>query len=165
MKSAFPQRGGAETRQLVLFEMVRARAALLAAIQGLSPATAHEPIDGRWSVREVVLHLVTRDQARLNELAGILRGATPSWKGVDDATMARINAEMMEPLLQHDWDEALRLLHRTRQQLMEAIETLPEESEALWAESHGFGWMLRALPPHDRHHAEIIKRWRSTRGA
>ena len=163
---SFPQRAGASARQIVLFEMVRARAAFQAAIQGLSPGAANQPVEGRgWSAREVVLHLVTRDQARLRELEAILRGATPSWKGIEDPAMARINAEMMEPLLQHDWEEALRLLHHTRQQLLEAVETVPEEPDEVWTESHGFGWMLRALPPHDRHHAEIIKRWRTTRGA
>jgi len=162
---AFAQRASASERQIVLFEMMRHRAAFLAAIQGLPPAAANEAPGGGWSVREIVLHLVTRDQARLRELESVLRGAVPSWKGVDDTTMARINADLMKPLLHHDWEESLRLLHRTRQQLLEAVETVPEEPEVVWTESHGFGWMLRALPPHDRHHAEAIKRWRATRGA
>ena len=162
---AFAQRASASERQIVLFEMMRHRAAFLAAIQGLPPAAANEAPGGGWSVREIVLHLVTRDQARLRELESVLRGAVPSWKGVDDKAMARINADLMKPLLHHDWEESLRLLHRTRQQLLEAVETVPEEPEVVWTESHGFGWMLRALPPHDRHHAEAIKRWRATRGA
>ena len=162
---AFAQRASASERQIVLFEMMRARAAFQGAIQGLPPAAANEAPGGGWSVREIVLHLVTRDQARLRELESVLRGAVPSWKGVDDTTMARINADLMKPLLHHDWEESLRLLHRTRQQLLEAVETVPEEPEVVWTESHGFGWMLRALPPHDRHHAEAIKRWRATRGA
>ncbi len=163
---AFPQRAGASPKQLVMFELVRARAALLAAVQGLSPANANQPLgDGKWSVRETVLHLVTRDQARLREMEVALRGGHPSWQGVSDPEMDRINAQLLEPLRPLDWEEALRLLHRTRQQLMEEVESVPEEPAEAWAPEHPFGWMLHALPPHDRHHADIIKRWRAEHGA
>lgn len=160
----FPQRANASSKQIVLFELVRARAAVLSAVQGLSGAATSEPLTaGKWSAREMLLHLVTRDQARLREMEAALRGVTPSWKGADDDRMHAINAELLEPLRRLDWDETLRLLHRTRQELMEAVESVPDEPAEPWSAEHPFGWMLHALPPHDRHHAEIIKRWRATR--
>mgnify|MGYP003694153951 CR=1 FL=1 len=68
---SFPQRQGASPKQLVMFEIVRARAAVLGAIQGLTAGSANQPMDGgKWSVRETVLHLVTRDQARMREAEG-----------------------------------------------------------------------------------------------
>jgi hypothetical protein len=48
---------------------------------------------------------------------------------------------------------------------MEAIEGVPEEPAEVWSPGHPFGWMLHALPPHDQHHAEIVKQWRAESGA
>lgn len=162
---SFPQRHGASAKQLVLFEMIRARAAVLAAIHGLTPAAANAPMgEGRWSARETVLHLVTRDQARLQEFETTLRGQTASWQGLEDPEMRPINEDLMAPLRPLDWEEAVRQLHRSRSLLMEAVETVPDEPEEVWSQAHAFGWMLHALSPHDRHHAEVIKRWRTKRG-
>jgi hypothetical protein len=164
--SSFPQREGASAKQLVLFEMIRERAGLLAAIHGLTPAAANEPMGGgKWSVRQIVLHLVTRDQARLRESESTLHGQPASWRNLSDSEMGPMNAELMAPLQHLDWEEALRTLHRVREQLMEEVESVPEEPAAVWNREHSFGWMLHALPLHDRHHAEIIKRWRVERGA
>src|SRR4030095_15398955 len=127
----------------------------------LTAASANEPMgEGRWSVRETVLHLITRDQARLRESEPTLHGQVASWKGIEDPAMGILNAELMAPLRHLDWEEALRALHRVREQLMEEIESVPEEPAAVWSSEHPFGWMLHVLPPHDRHHADSIKRWR-----
>ena len=161
---AFPQRAGATPKQLLLFELTSARASFLSAVQGLAPGAMSEPIaQGKWTPREIVLHVVTRDQARLRELETVLRGAPPSWKGTQEADWAAINETNLAPLRHHDWEEALRLLHRTRQQLVEALERVPAEPSEHWGSEHPFGAMLGALPPHDRHHADQIKRWRATR--
>ena len=162
--AAFPQRAGASAKQVVLFEMIRARAALLSAIHGLTPAAANEPMgDGRWSAREVVLHLITRDQARLRESESTRHGQPASWKDVVEPQMGVLNAELMAPLRHLDWEDALRMLHRVREQLMEEAESVPEEPDEVWSPEHPFGWMLHVLPAHDRHHADSIKRWRVER--
>ena len=158
---AFPQRQGASDRQLALFDLLRARAAVLAAIGGLSPAAAEAPLaPGKWSTRQTVLHLIVRDQARLRELEAALRGVQASWRGFDHAVMAGINDEAVARLGRLSWPEAVRLLHSTRQELMEELESVPEEPAEVWSEEHPFGWMVRALPTHDRNHADSIKRWR-----
>lgn len=159
---AFAQREGATPKQLLLFELLRARAAFLAAIQGLTPAAADRPMgEDKWSARETVLHLLTRDLARLREMEAALQGRRASWEGYDDATMARVNAETLAPLRHLPWDEAVRLMHAKRQELLEALESVPEAPVEPWHESHAFGWMFQRLPAHDRHHAEIIRQWRS----
>jgi len=135
------------------------------AILGLPAGATDQPLaPGKWGVRETVLHLATRDQARLREMEAALRGASPSWRGVRDPEMGAINAETMEPLRHLDWEESVRLLHRCRQQLMEELEMVPEEPVEVWSKEHPFGWMFQVLPPHDRHHADTIKRWRAERG-
>jgi DinB family protein len=162
---AFPQRAGASPKQLLLFELMRARAVFLAAIQGLMSGTSEPIAPGKWTPHEIVLHLVTRDQARLRELESTLRGTPASWKNAKPEDWAQINETNLAPLRHHDWDEAVRLLHRTRQQLVEELESVPEEPSEPWSADHAFGSMLAGLPPHDRHHAEQIKHWRAHRGA
>jgi uncharacterized damage-inducible protein DinB len=163
---AFPQAQGGSNKQRVLFELVRARTQLMAALQGLSAGAGEQPLGpGKWSVREMVLHLVTRDRARLREMEAALLGRRGSWIGQGEAANAEMNERDLAPLRHHDWDQTLRLLQTTRQQLMEAIEAVSDEPAQVWETSHPFGEMLLKLPPHDRHHAEVLKRWRSTNGA
>jgi hypothetical protein len=165
MSATFPQRADASPKQLLLFELMRARAVFLAAIQGLMAGTSDPIAAGKWSPREIVLHLVTRDQARLRELESTLRGTPASWGQAKQDDWAEINETNLAPLRHHDWDEAVRLLHRTRQQLVEELESVPEQPSETWGADHPFGAMLAGLPPHDRHHAEQIKHWRAHRDA
>ena len=118
---AFRQRGAASSKQLVLFELLRARTAFLAAIQ-------------------------------------------VSWADVTPEQMDRVNEADVASLKTLDWEGARRLLHTTRHELMEALESVPDEPPEVWSPEHAFGWMLHALPPHDHHHAEVLKRWRAERG-
>jgi uncharacterized damage-inducible protein DinB len=162
---AFPQAAGASAKHQLLFRMVQARAAVLAAIQGMSPAAAERPFaEGKWNARETILHLVTRDRARLREMQAALRGTRASWDGADSARQDRENEADLAALRHLPWEEAIRLLLTTREQLMEAVESIPEEPADVWDEAHALGWMFHRLPPHDLHHAGIIKRARMEPG-
>ena len=144
-----------------MFRMVRARAAVTAAVQGMGAATAEIPFaKGKRNTRETILHLVTRDRARLREMEAALRGIQASWSGLDPEKQAAVNEEDLVPLRHLSWDDALRLLLTTRQQLIEAVESIPETPEEVWKEEHPLGWMFQRLPNHDLHHADSIKRWR-----
>ena len=163
---AFPQTEGASGKQMVVFRLLKARAQLLAALQGLVTGAAEQPLgEGKWNTREIVLHLCCSDRIRLREFEAALRGVPASWRDLDDVTMAAVNAAHLQPISHLAWDEALRLLHSTRQSLMDAIEGVPDEPVEVWSPDHPFGWMLQRLPPHDQHHAEIIKQWRAEAGA
>lgn len=163
---AFPQTAGASARSQLMFRMVKARASVLAAVQGLGAGTAERPLgEGKWNTRETILHLVTRDRARLREMEAALRGVRPTWEGWDPERQARVNEEDLAPLRPTSWDDALKLLLSTRQELMEAVESIPEEPPEVWSEEHPLGWMFQRLPAHDLHHADSIKRWRTEQGA
>jgi hypothetical protein len=56
------------------------------------------------------------------------------------------------------------MLDATRRELQERLARVPEEPLAVWQPAHPFGWMMEALHLHDRHHAEIIRRWRQSVG-
>jgi uncharacterized damage-inducible protein DinB len=163
---AFQQTSGASPKQLLLFELMRARTAVLAAIQGLTPGSAEKPVGaGNWSVREIVLHLATRDRIRVREMEAVLRGVKASWVDISGDEQNAINEHDLTELRHLSWDESLRLLHAMRQELIEDLESLPEEPADVWIEPHPFGWMMQRLPAHDRHHADAIKRWRASEGA
>ena len=82
--------------------------------------------------------------------------------GLDEA---QVNEEELAPLRALSWEDALKLLLTTRQDLMEAVESIPEDPAEVWVEEHPLGWMFQRLPTHDLHHADIIKRWRTEQGA
>jgi len=128
----------------------------------MSAAAAERPLgEGKWSTRETILHLVTRDRARLREMEAALRGTRASWDGTDAARQDRENEEDLGTLRHMSWEDSVRLLLTTRQFLMEAVESIPEEPAEVWDASHPLGWMFQRLPPHDLHHADVIKRRRT----
>jgi len=161
---SFPQREGASSKQSVMFELMRSRAALGAAIQGLTGGSAAEPIArGKWNVRQIVLHLGHWDREALRAIESALLGRAPEWLGWGAANDARANQAALAALEHHDWDGALRLLHAIRAEFLEAVESVPEEPAEVWSREHAFGRMLWSSAEHDRHHAERIKRWRTER--
>jgi hypothetical protein len=164
--AAFRQRAGASSRQLQLFNLVRARTRVQAAVQGLVPGAAERPIgEGRWNAREIVLHLHFKDRETLDALESALHGIRPSWHDYDRGDFDRANAIGLAGLRHMPWDEALRALHIGRQALVEAIESIPELPADVWDTTHPLGELLHALSLHDLHHADAIKRWRAGAGA
>jgi uncharacterized damage-inducible protein DinB len=159
---AFPQRRGASPKQLLLFELVRAWARVLAATQGLPAASAGRAVGrGKWTICETVLHLHAWDLEWERSLEPAYRGVRPAWLDEGPEELARLNRALLEPLRRLSWDEALRRLHAGRARLLEAIESLPEEPAVLWTQKHPLGELLAALHEHDHHHAELIKRARA----
>lgn len=159
---AFPQTIGTSPKQQLLFDLVRSHTSVAAAIQGLLESSANRPLaEGKWSARETLLHLITRDRIRLREMERALLGILASWQLIGGAEQDEINARDLAALSHVGWDEAVRMFRETRRQLMEAIESVPEEPSEVWAAEHPFGWMMLRLPAHDRHHADAIKRSRS----
>lgn len=153
-----PQRAGASAKELLLFELQRARVGLLAAVKGLPAHRADQPwAPGKWSPREIVLHCAVRDRVRLDEFDAALAGRPVSWAGVEGAEMAARNEAHLSELRSLSWEDALRLLQTTRDALMHRLLAVPAEPAETWSERHAFGAMLHMLPPHDRNHAEQIK--------
>jgi hypothetical protein len=151
------QASGASAKELVLFELERSRVAVVAAIQGLG-AGARRPVGpGKWSPREIVLHLAVRDRVRLEEFDAIRGGTPASWAHLDTEAMVAVNEAHLAPLRRLSWDDAVRLLERTRAELLAALHAVPAEPADVWGGEHPFGAALRALAPHDRKHADQIK--------
>lgn len=161
---AFPQTQGSTWRQKLIFELVRARVAVHAAIQGLQPGSADQITPpGRWSVRQRVLHLHATDRAVLRSVEKALLGHTPEWTTLPPDQRESFEQDGVDQFLHLDWTEALRRLHAGRDQLMEALESVGEEQAEVWEEKHPFAQLLALVIASDREQAEAIKRWRTTR--
>jgi hypothetical protein len=153
------QKAEATAKDLLLFEIERARVAVLAAIQGLGAGSAMQPVaEGKWSTHEMVLHLSVRDRVRLEEFDALLAGVPASWLSVAGTpSEAAMNEAHLAPLREVSWDDAVRLLMTTRAELLGRLQAVPAEPTDVWSLSHPFGDMMRRLAVHDRKHAEAIK--------
>ena len=152
------QRDHASHKDLLLFDLQRARVAVNAALQGMPGGAAEREVrPGGWTIRQVVLHLAVRDRARLAEFDSALAGTPASWVALDAVAMSALNEMQLQPFHDFSWDMAVRLLHINRAQLLERLVAVPHAPDELWTDPHAFGAMILGLPSHDRHHAEQIK--------
>ena len=155
----------ASDKQRLLFEMIRARVGVHAALQGLVPASAQEPTaPGKWSVREHVLHLCSWDREVTRAVESARHGVAPSWADYDRDETDRFNAAGLASLRHLGWEDAQRLLATARDRLMEELDAIPDEPSEVWNREHPMGAMLYDLVVNDGHHAAAIKRWRTQRG-
>jgi hypothetical protein len=155
----------ATTKELALFRLERARVAVSAAIQGMTAGVANRPLaPGKWSVRQLVLHLARWDRevlARYLEPAAA-RGQRAR---IGHSELESMNKEAIAGHDHLDWEEARRLMQSARERLWAALESIPSEPAGTWLPDHAVGDLVEELTSHDRHHAETIKRWREQSGA
>jgi hypothetical protein len=136
-----------------------------AAVQGMARAAAEQPMDpGSWTPRQLILHLAYWDQEFLRALEPALLGNRPPWAGEGDEPSDRRDLDGFSHLQHLDWDEAMRELHLRRQELMDALESVPEEPITMWAADQPLGWLVQFISRHDLHHATALKQWRARSG-
>ena len=155
---------GASAKDLALFDLVRARVEVHGAIQGMLAASAETPVgEGKWNPRQIVLHLHFWDREMLPhvEPAYLHNRRPPHTK---DDILAE-NAASQEELTGHDWEVAKRMMQQSREAMLEALQSLPEEPADMWSGEHALGWLIRILSHHDRHHAAVIKDARTRSGS
>jgi len=154
---------GASAKDLLMFELVRARVAVHAALQGMVGSSAEIPIaPGKRTTRQLVLHLAYWDREILKRLEDMMRHdiRPPEWS---EESIERMNDEAMVEMDTFDWEAAKRLLHTQRERLLETLQSFPEEPSNVWNKPHAVEWILRILIHHDRHHADQIRDARMAR--
>lgn len=153
---------GASAKHLALFEVIRARVTLHASLQGLVAAGTEQRVEGsRWTLRETLLHLIHSDREFLAALEPALHGVMPDWADETDEARDRRNDAGVAPLRGLDYGDALRRMQAGRQELMSALESLPEEPVTMWGREHALGRIVAGISRHDLHHANQIKHWRT----
>jgi hypothetical protein len=145
---------------------VASRESTLAFVARLPEAEILRPrTQDRWSVKDVLTHLLSCDEETLRRFRLIARGRGDriSWfESMADAD--RFNARSVTRARRLGLRTVLRRLARVRAELIEALEGLP--AEALRDPSHDYtvvSWLPAPGWSHERDHAKEIRDWwRST---
>ncbi len=149
------------------------RAKLLEAFKGLSPDVMTRPLDGGWSIKEILGHIAMAEgvntkfamlmtskeaPAQLDELAGEYPDYTMPFE------LDKFNAWMTERWRKKSLIEIIDALHATRAETLAWLDTLtPAQLEkngehAMWGNQSVRG-MFKILVIHDKfHRADIQKR-------
>jgi len=157
-------KAGASAKDLALFGLERARVSVHAAIQGLGAAAANRATgEDKWSVRQIVLHLAFWDREIVQKYLEAA-AARNQRAGIRHAEIEAMNTAGLAPLEHHDWESAKRMLQTTHDALWEALDSIPAEPAEAWSREHAVGELVWEITKHDRHHADVIKRWRAESG-
>jgi hypothetical protein len=149
----------AEDKEALIADYRRARADLVAAIQGLTDDLMTErSLDG-WSVKDHLVHLSLWDDVRSSEVQRISAGFDSAWRMSDEQDEAYND---MGHLLRQDLSlaQARWEFSVSHQRLIDAISTATPRG--LDASLYGAAGLTRGA--HDEEHAGWINRWRSQRG-
>ncbi len=134
------------------------RAALLAALDGLSDdALTETSLDG-WSVKDHLAHLAFWDDIRADEVIRISAGHDSAWSMTDEVD-EELNAmsygiRRALPLAQVRWE-----LANSRQRLLDALAAATDRG--LDASLYGAAGLANG---HEAEHTGWIQRWRAERG-
>ena len=154
-------KAGATMKDLALFGLERSRVAVHAAIQGLGAGSANQRVaPGKWTARQMVLHLAFWDREIVQKYLEVA-AARNQRADIRRSQLDAMNRAGVEGLEHHDWEAAKRLLQSTHEDLWDALDSIPAEPAEVWAPEHAVGELVREVTDHDRHHADLLKRWRA----
>ena len=132
----------------------RETVALLRGIEPSRTTTGYAP--GKWSIRDVVLHMRDTERVMGYRALRIARGDTTPLASFDENTfapMAGANARSMESLVGE--------LEAVRHATVAMLEGFPDEAWARWGTASDKSVTVRALAwiiaGHERHHMSIIR--------
>jgi uncharacterized damage-inducible protein DinB len=149
----------AEDKEALLAHYRRARAELVAAIEGIPDELMVEcSLDG-WSVKDHLLHLTLWDDLRASEVERISAGFESAWRMSDEQDEA-YNAMGYELRRDCSLEQARWEFATSHQRLLDAIAAATPRG--LDASLYGGAGLVRG--GHDEEHAGWIKRWRGEKG-
>jgi len=151
-------------RPQLLKRLDRAWLAFTSSYAGLSDAEMLTPgVTGRWSVRDIVAHVITWEEEALKHLPLIQKGGTPPRYSVLFGGIDAFNAQMTERRKDLSLAEVLSRAETTHGRLINFLSTVPEDQfigetplrHRLRLDTYG----------HYPKHAGPIRKWRETRGS
>ncbi len=151
------------TREALLAHLDAAYGDLLTVVGGLDEHHFEEKwLDGRWGVREIVAHIA----GWLGQLGGGLermsRGEKPAPEGVDWTDVQTWNDTFARHAMGKRQAEVLSELEHAVQAFKDSAQRVPADR---FGEGKTANKMFDAAgAPHLREHAEMVRRWRESRG-
>jgi len=144
-------------RQNVFILLDANRKLLTDAIDGLSPAQMVVPIDGDWSVKDILTHIASWDELILPDLRRLTRARVPTLASNPDEATDKWNDLLMAFRRNLPLDQVIEELTETR---AEVLAVLGEMSSDQFVGGHVIGHcQVAAL--HDWEHARQISDWRT----
>jgi uncharacterized damage-inducible protein DinB len=147
----------AATRAAAVRDLERGCDAVLASIRGLSAEAADRPVaPGKWSPRQILLHLAYWDEWML----GVLPAAITRGKHAEEMNEARVdaaNAQAVASGAHLSWDDVRGLWATQRALLLGLLAAVPSAPAARWSATHALGELLSDYADHDRRHAAQIR--------
>jgi uncharacterized damage-inducible protein DinB len=141
----------------VLEALARGLRELLAALQGVEETRAsHRYAEGKWSLREVVGHLVDTERVFAGRAMQFARGETQPLPGMDQDDYVREAAFEERPLA-----SLLEELEHLRRANLALFRSLGEKELARRGTASGHEVSVRALlfiiAGHERHHLRVLR--------
>lgn len=116
------------TKDELLRRIELERAALEAALEGLSEAEMLRPVlDGGWSVKDVLAHIVAWEQLMIGWVEASLRGERPERPVTSDNWVDQLNARFYEENRERPLADVLDEFHRSGAEARQTAESLSEE--------------------------------------
>ena len=150
------------TRSQLMKRIEKAWIGLMAAYEDLSESEMVETgVSGKWSVRDIIVHVTSWEDESLKHLPGIIKGKRPprysdTYGGID-----AFNARAMELNQDLALSEVLKRRDETRRKLIEYIKSVPED---MFTQETRFRRRLRLdTYGHYPKHAGAIRAWQELR--
>jgi len=152
------------TKDEALKRLAESRQALLQAIQGLSEQElTQSPVEGVWTIKDLVGHIASWDVTCLDPLRGCMDGALFQAEVLSDhLAWNDVQSARKKDL---PWDAVLREAEAVRQEMVAAASRLSDEqlaqrATAPWGDEGAVVEMLAGLAGHERMHVRAIRQWR-----
>jgi uncharacterized protein (TIGR03083 family) len=157
------------TKQEILASLEASRAALLDAIDGLTPDELLAPkAVGEWSVRDVLQHISLWEAELIRLMLHLERGRKPVGDGfVPNPDFDSINARWHEQTKERPLERVLEDLHAVRRQTLRWVSELSDDDltrvrpEAWLHRQPLSGWIAEYSHEHEAEHTQAIRAWRA----
>jgi hypothetical protein len=149
----------------VLDHLAGARAALLAAVEGLSETEmTTQPVAGEWTIRDILAHVSGWAAWDLAGIKSILAGERPDFAAIQDVDT--FNARLVDERRGWSLDRILFEMRDTQAALQELLTGLPDADLFRAGPFQGPYWdslagWLRVAWEHEEEHVAQIRDWRA----
>jgi hypothetical protein len=144
----------------LISDLEKARSEVRIAIEGLPESEMTRPVDGTWSVKDMLAHISSWDELGATDITRASRGHVPALMAFKDDEIDDWNAGLMRGRTMFSLPQALFELDDRRQRLVEVLNSAPEQliNGPLAAR------LVDVLVEHDQMHAREISEWRQGAG-
>lgn len=157
---AEPKAPGAGKARVGIYDLLESnRALLMAAIDGITADRMLEPVDGEWSVKDILTHIASWDELIIPDLKRLRAGRVPTLGSNLEEATDKWNDLLMTFRRNLPLDQVLDELTETRDEVVEILDSIDDDRFEGIVVGH---CQVAAL--HDWQHAKDINEWRSRQG-